>query len=95
MAERLFREGGESFESRAAHGFRLATGRLPTAAESAVLKRVYEAQRKLFEADKAAAEQLLSYGEAKRDPAFDAVDLAAHTMLANLLLNLDETVTKE
>ncbi|MFM7074159.1 MAG: PSD1 and planctomycete cytochrome C domain-containing protein [Planctomycetota bacterium] len=95
MAERLFREGGDNFDSRAAYGFRLATGRLPTAAESAVLRRVYEAQRKLFEADKGAAEQLLAYGEAKRDPAFDAADLAAHTMVANLLLNLDETVTKE
>ena len=95
MAERLFREGGDNFDSRAAYGFRLATGRLPTATEAAVLKRVYEAQRKLFDADKAAAEQLLSYGEAKRDPALDAADLAAHTMIANLLLNLDETVTKE
>lgn len=95
MAERLFREGGDNFDSRAAYGFRLATGRIPTAAESAVLKRVYEAQRKLFDADKAAAEQLLGYGDAKRDPAFDAADLAAYAMVANLILNLDETVTKE
>ncbi len=95
MAERLFREGGDSFDSRAAYGFRLATGRVPTAAESAVLKRVYEVQRKMFDADKAAAEQLLGYGDAKRDPACDAADLAAYTMVANLILNLDETVTKE
>jgi mono/diheme cytochrome c family protein len=95
MAERLVREGGDNFESRAAYGFRLVTGRAPNAAESAVLKRVFEAQRKLFDADKAAAEQLLSYGDAKRDATIDAAELAAYTMVANLLLNLDETVTKE
>jgi hypothetical protein len=37
----------------------------------------------------------LSVGESKRDEALEPTEYAAWTMMANLLLNLDETVTKE
>ena len=36
-----------------------------------------------------------SAGEAKPLRAFDSIELAAHTALANLILNLDEVLTKE
>jgi hypothetical protein len=39
--------------------------------------------------------KLLTYGETARNEKLDSVDLAAWTMTANLVLNLDETVTKE
>jgi hypothetical protein len=38
---------------------------------------------------------LVSVGEAKRNEALDVPQLAALTMMANLILNLDEAVTKE
>jgi hypothetical protein len=41
------------------------------------------------------AKQLLAVGEAKRNEALDPADHAAYTMVANLILNLDESVTKE
>ena len=47
------------------------------------------------QADAGAANKLLSYGAAKRNEALDANDLAAWTMVANMILNLDETVTNE
>jgi len=43
----------------------------------------------------AAAEKLLAVGDTKRNDKLDASELAAYTMVANLILNLDETVTKE
>jgi hypothetical protein len=42
----------------------------------------------------AAAEELLKHGEAPRDKSLDVVELAAHTAIASVLLNLDEAVSK-
>jgi hypothetical protein len=95
LAERMVVEGGASPAERAAHGFRLATSRKPNADESAVLLKVYESELAEFRADADAATKLLGYGDAKRNEALDVNDLAAWTMVANLILNLDETVTKE
>ena len=38
---------------------------------------------------------LLTVGQSKRNETLDANELAAWTITANLLLNLDEAVTKE
>ena len=40
------------------------------------------------------AKKLIAFGESKADPALDAVELAAWTMLANQLMNLDEVLNK-
>ena len=42
-----------------------------------------------------AAAKLLTQGESPRLESLDANEFAAYTMVASLLLNLDETVTKE
>jgi hypothetical protein len=42
----------------------------------------------------AAAEELVAHGEAPRDKSLDVVQLAAHTAIASVLLNLDEAVSK-
>ena len=48
-----------------------------------------------FRSDKEAAEKLVSVGESKRDPKqLDVSQLAAWSMVANTILNLDETMTK-
>ena len=46
-------------------------------------------------ADKEAATKLLSVGEAPRNDKLPVDQHAAMTMMANLLLNLDEAITKE
>jgi hypothetical protein len=51
--------------------------------------------RQQYSADQESAHQLISNGESKADPNLPAPELAAHTSLALLLLNLDETLTKE
>jgi hypothetical protein len=95
LAERMMTDGGPTFGERAAYGFRLTTSRTPTAGEAAVLQRVFDSQLKLFQSQQDAAEKLLSYGDAPRNKQLDANELAAYTMVANVLMNLDETVTKE
>ena len=50
-------------------------------------------ERDHFAKNAESASKLLSAGAAKRDPALDAAEHAAWTMLGNLLLNLDETIS--
>ena len=45
--------------------------------------------------DPDAAQKLLAVGEAPRNEKLDPAELAAWTMVASMILNLDETVTKE
>jgi len=95
LAERMMTEASAAPAERAAFGFRLATSRKPSASELAVLLKVYESELAEFRADAESATKLLAYGAAKRNEALDVNDLAAWTMVANMILNLDETVTKE
>ncbi|NNM30860.1 MAG: hypothetical protein HKO57_15175 [Akkermansiaceae bacterium] len=48
-----------------------------------------------YEAAPDLAAKLLAVGEAKRDEALPAVEHAAATIVASLILNLDETLTRE
>ena len=50
--------------------------------------------QKHYAADPAAAHALIGVGEKKSDASVPAPELAAWTMVASEMLNLDETVTK-
>ena len=60
-----------------------------------VFRELYESQLKEFTADNKRAEDLLKFGEAKRDESVDLVQHAAWTTVASAILNLDEVLTKE
>jgi hypothetical protein len=94
FAERMMTEGGGTPESRLTFAFRLATGRSPTAAELSTLRSSLEKHTARFRQSPAAAEQFVSHGESPRDKSLDVVELAAHTAVASVLLNMDETVSK-
>jgi hypothetical protein len=95
LAERALREGGKDAGSRIAYAFRLATARKPTAAESRVLRDLLQQQLATYRGDKKAAMALLKVGESPSDTRLDAAELAAWTMVASAVLNLDETIVKE
>jgi hypothetical protein len=94
FAERMLTEGGSSPDSRLSFAFRLATGRAPTRAELGTLRASLEKHTDRFRQSSAAAEQFVSHGESPRDKSLDVVELAAHTAIASLLLNMDETLSK-
>ncbi len=94
VGQRTMNEGGETDEQRAAFMFRLVTARQPTAAELNVLLEVYRSGLVRYQASEEAAMCLLGVGESVADSSLDPRQLAAWTMVANMLLNLDETVTK-
>jgi hypothetical protein len=93
LAERLLAEA-KSDKDRVGLGFRLATARPPKAAETKVLLDLLNQQLALYRAEPAAALKLLKVGESGRDEKTDSAQLAAWTMVASAILNLDETVTK-
>ena len=94
FAQRMMTEGGQDAESRLAYGFRLATSRKPGKDESKVLLDVFQQQLADYQQNVDAAEKLLSLGAFKAKPELNHAELAAWTMVANTLLNLDETITK-
>jgi hypothetical protein len=95
LAQRMMTQGGKTPTGRINYAFRLATGRVPDARERAVL--LEQAQEALADyrqhGDEAKA--LLSVGASKSDPRLDPKELAAWTTVAGIILNLDETITKE
>jgi hypothetical protein len=94
LAERMMREGGRKSADRIALGFRLATSRQPTADELRIFQTLYDAQSAAYGQNPQAATKLLGVGESPHDGTLNACELAAWTMVANVILNLDETVTK-
>jgi hypothetical protein len=88
-------EGARGDEARLRLAFRLATARYPDAKEMKVLRGALARQRTVYAKDPEAAGALVKVGESPAPAAFKAQDLAAWTNVCSVILNLDETVTKE
>jgi hypothetical protein len=95
LAQRMILEGGPGVESRLALGFRLLLARNPGPEELKVLTAAMERSIEDFTGDPEAAKQFLAVGEAGTDETLNPAELAAYTLLASTLINLDETITKE
>lgn len=95
LGERMLAEGGAQPNERLAWGFRRATGRRATDAELAVLLEGYQADLQHYRTHPEAARQLIATGASPAPASVDPVELAAATLTANILLNLDEVVTRE
>ena len=95
LAGRMMTEGGDNVASRLNFGFRTCTARLPTEHELEVLSRVHGEQLAHYKDQPAEADKLLVIGASPRRDGMDSAEYAAMTMMANLILNLDETITRE
>ena len=94
LAERTMRQDGSN-EARLAWAFQQVTCRAATPQEIAVLGKGLEKRLVLYAADLPTAKKLLMNGQSPMPTDLDAGQLAAWTVTANILLNLDETVTRE
>ena len=88
LARRMRREGGPNAASQIVDGFRLCTARRPSARELSRLVALDKQELAHYQADPQAATALSGSSQ-------DTAPLAALTVVANVLLNLDETLTKE
>jgi hypothetical protein len=95
LAERMIIEGGVSAEQRIDYGYRLLLARPARPAEHSVLQKTLDHFETNYRKDPRTAAEYVSYGESPKRPGIDPADLAAYTAVASLMLNLDETITKE
>ncbi len=94
LGERMLKEGGADDASRTAYAFQLATGRAPTVNETRVLVRSLAKLRADFTARPDDAAKVIKVGASVPDSTLSAVELAAAAGVANMILTLDETITK-
>ena len=82
-------------DARIAWIYQRLLGRAPSAGESKILRAGLRRRLDHFRKNPKAAEELISIGDLAQIKSEDKVELAAYTVLASTVLNLDETITKE
>ena len=95
FGQRVMLEGGATVPNKLAYAFRLCVSRPPRDQEIQVLEKIYSAQLTKYQADNVAATALVSNGSAARPSQLAVPELAAWTAVSNVLLNLDETISRE
>ena len=95
FAQKILTHGPDDTNARLAIAFRTATCRPPSDAEMKVLRSRFEQQRFRFSKDANAASRFISAGQYPLDARLNVPELAAWTALCNMLLNLDEVLTRE
>jgi hypothetical protein len=94
LARRMVREGGDTPGGRAARGLRLCVIRAPRDEEIEVLVGLYESELVKYRARPEDARALATDPLGPLPPGMNAAELAAWTVVANVLLNLDEVLTR-
>jgi hypothetical protein len=94
LAERMVHHPATNVADKLKFGFRTVTGRNPSDLELKLLEESWNEDRAYYGANLQQAEQLTQIGESKSQVESIA-DLAAYTLAGNVLLNLDEVITRE
>ena len=92
LAKRLVSEGGPGLADKITYGYKLTASRTPSESELSKVSEFYNRELKMYQEDNAAAYKTI---DAKPDTVSAAPEMAAFTMVANVLLNMDEALTKE
>lgn len=93
MARRILKRG-DSDQVRIDYGFRLVTARPPHADEVASLRELLTERRRHYRTDRAAAIAMATDPLGPAPKPSDPTELAAWTVVCNVLLNLDEFLVK-
>ena len=96
FAERTLREAGPNADDgrRLRQAMSLALSREPRPVEASVFAETLTQARRHFASDPEAAKKLLQVGRAAVSDEVPPAELAAWTVVCDMLLNLDETITK-
>jgi len=95
LALRVWKEGGADERAKMIYGFRLCTGRRPDEYELNRLLALLRKQQERFAGDTAAAVYVSSPDLNNLPSGVDLHKLAQWTIVARVLLNLDETITRQ
>ena len=94
LAGRMLEAGGAAASERLRFGFKTVLARDPDAAELQALESALAEHLSRYERDPAGAVRLISFGDSTPSATHPPAELAAYTLMANLLLNLDEALTR-
>jgi hypothetical protein len=94
LARRMAREGGATTRERVTYGLALVLARAPQPEQIEELTALYESEREAFNQDAAAAKELATNPLGPLNAEETPADLAALTVVANILLNLDGVLTR-
>jgi hypothetical protein len=94
LARKVASNSSPEPESRATLAFRLCLTRKPASKEIERLVNLYNTELEHYKSDPKAATEMAFGAGAKPIVGFNIPELAAWTVVANVLLNLDETITK-
>ena len=94
LGERIASHGSDN-DARLSFACRSVLSRTPSARERTVLDRLFQSSRESYLANREAAATVSQHGRASRQSSADPVEVAAWTMVANALLNLDEAITRQ
>ena len=95
LAERAMREGGAGTDDRLAWAFRAVTARTPVERERQLMRGYFDSQLAWYSAHPNEATKILSSGVKRQDQRIAPPELAAWSMVASLLFNLDETINRQ
>lgn len=95
LGQRMIIEGGERALDRVRYGFRLVLAHEPNPRKEQVLLAALNDYQSHFIGKQDDATKLLAVGDSRSIESVAAPELAAYTMLASVLLNMDEAITRE
>lgn len=94
FAQRILKDGGADDSSKIRFAFQEVLSRQPAEDELQIVQSQLNAHRQRYQGDKDAATKLVAHGESSRDESLDVAELAAFTLVSSMILNLDETLTR-
>ena len=94
FAEKIIHKGGKQDQAKISWAWRAATSRNPSREEIEIVQDLLNQNRKRYAQDLKSAEDLIGFGESEPDAKIKPIELAPWTLVANMILNLDEVVNK-
>ena len=94
LAGRMITEGGSSIADQITRGVQLVLGRSPSASELSRLVQLADQAAKRYRDDVELRDEFLAAWPGETPTSVDPADLAALAIVGNVLLNLDETLTR-
>jgi hypothetical protein len=83
-----------TLEGRVDFGYRSVLARHAEPEEQSTVRPFFRLRLARYQAAPADAKRAITFGESPPPPDLDAAELAAWTLVANLILNLDEAIVR-
>ena len=95
LAERMISAGGNQRQERIRFAYEVVLSRPPKPVEMKIVLEALSGFEARYRSDARSAKEFLNHGDSVSSAKFDARELAAYSSIASLILNLDETATKQ